>query len=258
MAGEHAGHRQRMRDRFLANGLDGFAPHEVLELMLFYAIPRRNVNPLAHRLIDHFGSLNAVLNAPVEMLKQVEGMGDCVATLVHLFQEVGRLCANPAIQERENLGSRGAAKQHCIRFMQGLRQEHFGVVCLDGQMNVIRDEIISRGTINEVSAYPRLVVEAVLRHNAHTVVLCHNHPGGSVIPSQQDVESTRQLAAVLAAIDVVMADHMIVADGEALSMAACGLITLDFSQGSPVARVADSAGEVLIRHQLMKKQKEKK
>lgn len=129
---------------------------------------------------------------------------------------------------RENTGklicNRGMAEKHAVRLLQGLRTEHFYAVCLDGRMQLIADELIARGSIDEVQAYPRVVAEAVLRHNAHSVVLCHNHPGGSPVPSHHDVEVTRQLAALLSSLGVAMADHIIVSGREALSMAGSGLI----------------------------------
>ena len=209
MAGEHAGHRQRMRERFLCGGLDGFADHEVLELMLFYAIPQRNVNPLAHRLLERFGTLHAVLEASVADLMKVEGVGRHTALLLNLFSHAARRLE----MSRENTGklicNRGMAEKHAVRLLQGLRTEHFYAVCLDGRMQLIADELIARGSIDEVQAYPRLVAEAVLRHNAHAAVLCHNHPGGSPIPSQQDVDVTRQLVALLTSLGVAVADGIL-------------------------------------------------
>ncbi|MEG2186766.1 MAG: DNA repair protein RadC, partial [Clostridia bacterium] len=257
MASEHGGHRQRMRERFLTNGLEGFAAHEVLELLLFYAIPQRNVNPLAHALLERFGSLHAVLEANVADLQRVEGVGEYAATLLSLFSQVSRRLQQSRAGELETLRNREAAEKHCIGLLSGLKQEHFYVVCLNGQMQVISDALIARGTLSEVPAYPRMVADAVLRHNAHSVVLCHNHPGGSPIPSQGDMEMTRQLGVLLQSIEVVLADHIIVADEMALSMVGCGLMEQDVSGVGVLTKVADSAGEVRIRHQLLKKQKQK-
>lgn len=255
MTSEHSGHRQRMRERFIAQGLDGFAPHEVLELILFYAIPQRNVNPLAHALIERFGSLHAVLEAEPDTLMKVEGVGEYAATLLSLFAQTARRMEVSRAGERETVGNRDAAERHCIRLLNGLRQECFYVVCLNGQMQVLADALIARGSLSEVPAYPRLVAEAALRHNAHSVVLCHNHPGGSVVPSHGDMETTRRLGELLHGIEVILADHIIVSDGRALSMMGCGLIEQDTGGGEITTRVADSAGEVLIRARLEKKLK---
>ena len=255
MAGEHAGHRQRMRERFLLHGLEGFADHEVLELMLFYAIPQRNVNPLAHALIDRFGSLHGVLEAPVEELSKVEGMGAYASAFLSLFSQVARRVEWSRAGERERISNRGMAEQHCLRLLNGLREEHFYAVCLDGRMRLIKDVLIARGTLAEVQAYPRVVAEAVLRHNAHSVVLCHNHPGGSVVPSRQDVDMTRVLLQLLQSIDVYLADHVVVAQGRALSMVNAGLIERRTESENVYTSVADSSTEVLIRARLEKQAK---
>lgn len=252
MAGEHVGHRQRMRERFITQGLAGFADHEVLELMLFYAIPQRNVNPLAHQLIDHFGSLHGVLDASVEELMQVDGIGQNAAVLLTLFSHAARRLEMSRETELETMDNRLKAQVHCRRLLSGLKTEHFYAVCLNGQMQVIRDVLIARGTLGEVQAYPRLVVEAALRHNAHAVVLCHNHPGGQLSPSQADVDSTNSMALLLAGIGVALADHIIVCGSETLSMSATGYLT----QGMPRmenAQAASSAGQVRLPRETKKR-----
>ena len=258
MADEHQGHRKRMRERFASEGLDGFASHEVLELILFYAIPQRNLNPLAHALLERFGSLHGVLDADAAELQRVEGVGEYAATLLTLFSQVARRLEKSRAGERETLKNRNAAEKHCIRLLAGLRQECFYAVCLNGQMQVLADALIARGSLSEVPAYPRLVADAVIRHNAHSVVLCHNHPGGSAVPSRGDMETTRRLGELLASIEVVLADHIIVADGKALSMVGCGLIEQHIAGDGVGTRVADSAGEVVIRERLKRMQKEAK
>lgn len=253
MAGEHAGHRQRMRQRFIENDLNGFADHEVLELALFYAIPQRNVNPLAHRLMERFGSLNAVMEAPVQDLCRVEGVGEYAATLLHLFGCMARRMESGRAGANKVLSNFGEACRHCAALLKGLRQEHFYIVCLNAQGEVLRDVLINRGTLDEVQAYPRLVAEEALRHNAHSVILCHNHPGGSIIPSQADVEATRILADLLQKLEIRLVDHIIAAGGDTLSMVHCGLIRQHTGGGQMTASVADSTGEVRIRHELEKK-----
>lgn len=258
MAGEHTGHRQRMRERFLAHGLDGFADHEVLELVLFYAIPQRNVNPLAHELLNRFGSLHNVLEAAPGDLAKVEGIGEYAATLLSLFSHTARRLAQSRERAGEPISNHGLAAKHAMRLLCGLRQEHFYAVCLNAQMRLIADELISRGSIDEAEIHPRLVAEAVLRRNAHAVVLCHNHPGGSLIPSEQDLAVTRLLGGMLEAMGVALADHIIVAGDEALSMFNCGLLMRESKQGRILTRVADPAGENVIRARLEKQRKDTK
>ena len=256
MAGEHAGHRQRMRERFIRQGLEGFAPHEILELLLFYAIPRQNTNPLAHRLIDHFGSLHGVLEAPVEELMKVEGVGESAAVLLSLFFHTARQLEFSREKALELISNRMEAEAHCRRLLNGLKQEHLYAVCLNGQMGVISDVLIAKGTISEVPAYPRLVVEAALRHNAHAVVMCHNHPGGQLVPSQVDVESTYAISHLLAGIGITLADHIIVSNGQTLSMNSEGYLA-HVLPGQEQVQAASSAGQVRIAHELAKKRKAK-
>ena len=253
MAGAHDGHRSRMRERFRREGLNGFADHEALELMLFYAIPQRNVNPLAHRLLDTFGSLHGVLDAPVEELQKVEGVGEYAATLLSLFSQTARRIQQSRQSQLTPVTNRGQAESHCLALLGGLRQERFYAVCLNGQMQCLGDALIATGSISEVPAYPRLVAEAALRYNAHSVVLCHNHPGGSAVPSQSDLDMTAELAALLSSLEVALADHIIVADGETFSLYASELIQREYRNGEPVIKVASSAGETRIADKIRKK-----
>lgn len=249
MPGEHAGHRQRMRERFLKNGLEGFAEHEVLELLLFYAIPRQNTNPLAHRLLSRYGSLRGVMEAPAEELARVEGMGMGAAILLSLVFQLSRLLGTPHSGPRELVKTRGDAKQHCMHLLHGLRQEHFYVVCLDAQLRLIRDALIARGTVDEVHAYPRLVAEAILRYNAHSVILCHNHPGSNVLPSDQDMKVTRELVDLCSGLGVAVLDHVIVSEEDAFSMVAHGLIQhkLKREDESAQPRAAESGLKALVK-----------
>ena len=247
MNGEHQGHRQRMRERFQAQGLEGFADHEALELILYYAIPRINVNPLAHRLMDTFGSLHAVLEADVKDLMKVEGIGENAAVLLSLLGHVDRRLEKSRSAQKKMLRNRAEAKRHCMGLLAGLRQEHLYLVCLNAQMEVVHSVLIARGSLNEVHAYPRMVAEAALRANAHAVILCHNHPGGSVVPSQADLDMTASLGQILHSLDVMLTDHIIVAGEDALSLVECGLLQHQSQDGGVFTRVADPGGELLIR-----------
>lgn len=239
---EHGGHRQRMRERYLKQGLDGFAPHEILELLLFYAIPQKNVNPLAHRLIDRFGSLYAVLNAPPQQLVQVEGIGEYAATFLTLLQSAARQALRTRDTGKAKLGTRQAAVDYCIGLLHGEKRELFYAICLGGQMEVISDVLIAKGSLSDVPAYPRIVLDAVLTHNAHCVLLCHNHPSGSVVPSPQDLDATRTLSGLLSEIEVVLVDHLIVAGDRALSMVRNRFIRQTKTPEGVSVRIADADG----------------
>lgn len=239
---EHSGHRQRMRERYQKQGLEGFAQHEVLELLLFYAIPQKNVNPLAHRLIDRFGSLYGVLNASPQQLAQVEGIGEYAATLLSLFQSVPKQAALTRDTAKLKLSKRQTAVDYCTRLLQGEKRELFYAVCLNGQMETISDVLIAKGSLSNVPAYPRIVLDAVLTHNAHSVLLCHNHPSGSIAPSPQDLAATRTLADLLRTIEVVLIDHIIVSERDAMSMVRNGYIRQTVTPDGVLSSISDPDG----------------
>ena len=214
----HDGHRRRLRERFRLEGLENFAPHEVLELLLFYARARGDVNPLAHRLLEVFGSLRGVLEAPVEQLCTVEGVGEETAPLLSMMVPMFRRYEMCLCEEKRRLVRYSDVRDHCRALLTGLRKERFYVICVSSQMKVLGQRIVGEGSLGEVAAYPRLVVETALNHNAYGVILCHNHPGGEARPSSGDITVTRELEAVLAKLGIALMEHIIVADGETYSM----------------------------------------
>jgi DNA repair protein RadC len=236
----HEGHRQRMRERFLQDGLNGFAPHEALELLLYYAIPKKDVNPLAHTLLEHFGSLYGVLHATPAELSQVEGIGAYTSALISLIAPLSRIAELTRLGPKPKLSSRGEAENYCLQLLSGLRHEHFYLLALDARMQLLGTAVIGQGNLTETPAYPRLAVEAALKFSAHSVILCHNHPGGSTAPSSADLEATARLAQALSAIDVTVADHIIVAGSQAASLTQMGYMGHDI-QSEPAARAADGS-----------------
>ena len=247
---EHSGHRQRMRERYVKQGLEGFAQHEALELMLFYAIPQKNVNPLAHALIERFGSLYGVINASPQQLMQVEGIGEYTATYLSLFAQANRRAELTRADARVKLTTRKSAVNYCIRLLAGEKRELFYAICLNGQMETLGDALIAKGSLSDVPAYPRVVMDAVLTHNAHGVLFCHNHPGGTIAPSQADLDATATLLRLLGEIEVVLVDHIIVCEGDALSMVRNGFIRQQATPTGVVAHVASSDGEIRLSRDL--------
>lgn len=213
-----------MRERFRTQGLEGFAPHEVLELLLFYGRARGDVNPLAHALMDHFGSLKGVLEAEPAQLMTMDGIGEETATLISLMLPMFRRYAACLCEERKVIGSIGECKSYCEALLAGQRTEHFYVLSLSAEHQLLGQRLIAKGSLSEVAAYPRLVVEAALHHNAQGVILCHNHPNGSCKPSQDDVATTQRLHSLLAGMDIALLDHVIVAEGSSYSMAEMGVL----------------------------------
>ena len=220
----HQGHRERLKQRCLEEGLDGFSDHQVLELLLFYALPYQDTNELAHRLLDAFGSLSAVLNADHSELMRVDGVGRHTAFLLSFMPDLLRRYQTDQFGARPNLSSLAKAGDYCCSLFLGKCYECFYMVCLDVQGNLNQAALISEGSISNVPVYPRIAVETALRHRAAAVILTHNHPGGSLQASRNDIELTDAVTRALATIGVDVLDHIIVAGSRYSSMAAKGLI----------------------------------
>ena len=218
----HKDHRKRVRDRYLREGLDGFAPHEVLELLLYYARPRGDTNPIAHALLDTFGSLRGVLEAPPQQLMQVPGVGQEAATLISMAVPLFRRYTLTLAEDRKTITSTAAAREFAFGLLAGQRTEQFCVICLGANRSVLGIRKIASGTATEVAAYPRAVAEAALTLNAHGVILCHNHPDGLCKPSREDIETTHRLWRLLEAMEISLLDHVIVAGNTTCSLAESG------------------------------------
>lgn len=216
---EHDGHRKRMRERFRQNGLEGFAPHEVVELLLFYGRARGDVNPLAHRLLDAFGSLKGVLEARPEQLMSIDGVGEETATLISMMLPMFRRYSACVCEEHKTIRNRSEAAAYCKALLSGWRTEHFYVLCFSSDNHLLGQRLIAEGTLTEVAAYPRLVAETALNYNAHSVLLCHNHPSGLCQPSPEDIRTTHRMQAMLGHLDIILLDHIIVAGEDAYSLA---------------------------------------
>ena len=221
--GVHEGHRQRLMEEYLANGLDGFAPHKVLELLLFFAVPRKDTNELAHRLISTFGSLSAVLDAPYEELIRVEGVGRHTAVLLSMIPQLFREYRKDLLS-RLPLNSSRDAGIHMMAHFAGLQQEHVALVCLDAKNRIISTQMLQEGGITEVQVSIRRVMATALQNSAVSVILGHNHPGGLALPSTEDIYTTQKVRDVLASVGIRLQDHIIVADGDYVSLADSGAI----------------------------------
>ena len=213
------GHREKLRQRFIReNGLDHFEDHQILELLLFYANPRGDTNPIAHALLEQFGSLKGVLEARPEMLMTVTGVKETAATLISMVVPLTRVWNRCAMAEPERIGNSREAEKYCLSILAGHRSERFYVVSLNAKCQVLGRRMISEGSLSEVSAYPRIVMETALNYNAHSVLLCHNHPGGTCAPSPEDIASTLQLQRLLNGVGILLLDHIIVANENTYSM----------------------------------------
>lgn len=221
--GLHDGHRERKRVQFRQHGLDGFADHEVLELLLYYAIPRRDTNETAHRLLQKFGTLQNVFNAPAEELSRVEGMGEGAALFLTLLPAVYRRTMRSTGPEKV-LNSVEKCGRYFLSLLAQERQETLYQLCLDAKGKLLTCRCISRGSVAASPVQVRQVVENALYAGASAIILAHNHPSGVALPSQQDVLVTRQIQEALAPLNIRLADHIVVADSDYVSMAESGLL----------------------------------
>jgi len=220
----HQGHRQRVKARYLEEGLDAFADHQVLEMLLFYCIPMKDTNELAHKMIREFGSLTGLFEAhPKEICKRCE-VSENTAILVSLIPKLAGRYYKGKLGARPVLGNPQAAGEYIKTLFAGRTYEAFYVISLDAQNRVNHATLVHEGTINEAPVYPRLIVEAALRHKANTIIVAHNHPGGSLRPSKGDIEVTKTIREATEAIAIRVVDHIIVAGDQFFSFADNGLL----------------------------------
>ncbi|KJS20185.1 MAG: DNA repair protein RadC [Clostridiaceae bacterium BRH_c20a] len=224
MENVHKGHRQRVKERYLKEGLDSFADHQVLELLLFYAIPMKDTNEIAHRMIKEYGSLALLFEAHPQEIAQRCGVSENIAILVSLIPPLSRKYFKGKWGDKPVLNSSQKSGEYAVTLFAGRIYEVFYLICLDTQNRVVHAVLIHEGTINEAPVYPRIIVETALRHQAHSVILAHNHPGGSLNPSKADIDVTQRIKAALMPIDIKVIDHIVVAGGRYVSFAEQGLI----------------------------------
>ena len=222
--GIHDGHREKMRQRFLKSGLDAFADHEALELLLYYAIPRRDTNPIAHALMERYGSLSAVLAAPVEDLKKVEGVGESAAILLKLAPQLYRKAKMSDAEQETILSSVERVGAYLLERFAGEKNEVVYQLCLDRKGKLLVCKKLGEGGVTSADLDIRRLVENALLTGASAVVLAHNHPSGVALPSRDDYTATDRAKTALAVVGVALTDHIIVADGDFVSMADSGYI----------------------------------
>jgi len=218
----HKGHRQRLKARFLAEGLEHFHDINVLELLLFYCVPRKDTNPLAHRLLDRFGKLHMVLEAPYEELMKVEGVNTGIATFLTLFHALGRYCVKNRAEEVAIVQNITQCGEYLLPYFHALQKETVYLLCLDAKCKVLACKKVGEGSVNSASISIRKIVETALGTNAVSVVLAHNHPSGLAIPSPEDIHTTKRLGRALHAVEIVLVDHLVIADDEFVSIAQSG------------------------------------
>lgn len=223
--GVHDKHRDRMRRRFRESGLKGFADHEALELLLYYAIPRRDTNPTAHALLERFGSLAGVFSAPVEALRQVEGVGDSAAVLLRLAPLIAQRARLAEAGREVILNSPERIGDYLLELFSQERNEAVYQLCLDRKGKLLSCKRLGEGSACAVNLDIRALVEDALLSAASSVILAHNHPSGVALPSTADQAATDRAKAALESIGVALVDHIIVADNDFVSFSQSGYFT---------------------------------
>ncbi len=213
---DHVGHRQRLRERFLSGGADALPDYELIELVLFAALPRINTKPLAKRLLAKFGSFAEVIAASPERLREVDGVGDRVITDIKIVQATAERLARVSVRNRPVLSSWSAVIDYCRTAMAFAEKEQFRILFLDKRNALISDEVQQTGTVDHTPVYPREVIKRALELSATAIVLVHNHPSGDPTPSRADIDMTKTIIDLAEPLGVSVHDHVIVGrDGHA-------------------------------------------
>lgn len=217
-------HRKRLRERFVQGGADAMPDYEMLELVLFRAIPRKDVKPLARRLMETFGDFNHVISAPPMRLKDVDGVGDAVILELKVVEAAAQRLMRSRVIERHVLSGWDALLDYCHTVMAHRETEQFRVLYLDRKNVLIADEEQARGTVDHVPVYPREVVKRALELNASALILVHNHPSGDPTPSDADIQMTMQIENAAQALSITLHDHLIIGKGRELSFRSAGYL----------------------------------
>ncbi|MBI4063896.1 MAG: DNA repair protein RadC [Elusimicrobia bacterium] len=224
VADQLTGHRQRLRQRFLETGTKGFQDYELLELMLTYVIPQRDLKPLAKELIVRFGSLKKVLDASYVELTGVKGIGSKAATMLVSLRSLMERYFEEKAKESELLNSPEAVVAYCRASLEGEKNEVFQVLYLSARNRLIKSERLSEGTIDQAAVYPRRVLEGAFAAKAVNLIFVHNHPSGDPSPSEEDKRLTQTLAQAAALVGISVHDHIIVGNGRHFSFRESGLL----------------------------------
>lgn len=217
-------HRKRLRDRFMTGGANAMPDYEMLELVLFRAIPRRDVKPLARALLDRFGDFNAVISAPPDQLLETSGVGDAVVVELKIVEATAQRLSRTRVAGRRVISSWEALLDYCRVSMAHRDTEQFRVFYLDRKNTLIADEDQGHGTIDHVPVYPREVVKRALHHNASALILAHNHPSGDPTPSGSDITMTRKIQDAADALGITLHDHIIIGKSQELSFRSEGYL----------------------------------
>ena len=219
-----AGHRERLRERFVKGGADAMPDYELLEMTLFAALPRRDTKPLAKALLARFGSFAEVIAAPRARLMEVKGVGEAIANHLKIVEAAAHRLAKTRVMGRTALSSWSALLDYCTAVMARSQNEEFRVLFLDRKNCLIADEVQNRGTVDHTPVYPREIVKRALELTASAIILVHNHPSGDPTPSKADIVMTREVAGAAKALGIAVHDHLVIGRGGHASFKSLGLL----------------------------------
>ncbi|MEG2053773.1 MAG: DNA repair protein RadC [Oscillospiraceae bacterium] len=222
--GIHDGHRERMKNQFLKNGLDAFEPHQVLELLLFYTRPRGDTNVLSHILLERYETLTALFDAPYDELLQIDGVGTSTATFIKMLPQLFSIYMCGKIKEGDCITSTKSAGEYFVPKFLGKKNEELHMLSLDDKHKIIRAKKLFEGTVNATAVAIKSIVAEAVSSNATTVIIAHNHPGGVALPSSNDKIVTQKILMALDLINIRLEDHIIVADDDFVSLADSGYL----------------------------------
>jgi len=218
------GHRKRLKQKFMTAGMDAFHDHEVLELLLTYAIPQQDVKDLAKDLLAKFGSLKGIVDAEIGDLEKVKGIGEHTAILFKLVKEIAALYLKQKAKEKRQVSCTTELLDFCRTVMGAKKDEEFCVIYLDAQNQIIEFETIQKGIVNQAVVYPRQVLESALKKKASAIILAHNHPSGHVRPSDADIRLTKTIQETAKVLDILVHDHIIIGENRFFSFREEGLM----------------------------------
>jgi DNA repair protein RadC len=217
-------HRQRLKKKFIESGTDAFHDYEALELLLSYAIPQKDVKPIAKELMREFGTLKGVIDAEMSSLEKINGISTHTAILIKLVKEMGTLYLKEKAREKPQITCTSELLNYCKTYMGGLKDEQFCVIYLDAQNKITEIEAIEEGIVNQAVVYPRKVLENALKQKASAIILVHNHPSGHVKPSDADIRLTKTIQETAKVLDILVHDHVIIGENRFFSFREEGLI----------------------------------
>lgn len=210
----HSGHRDRVRERFLKEGLDNFDDHNVLELLLFYSIPQKDTNEIAHNLVNTFGSISGVFDAKLEDLCKVKGITQRTAVLIKMIPQLFKKYETDKLNKDDAvLNTVDLVAEYISKFYKGVTEERLYLLCLDTNCRLLSCNMISTGTVNATQINNRKIIETAYSVNATNIILVHNHPSGIVAPSKKDVDTTIAIANLMSSIGLRLSDHIIIGNG---------------------------------------------